>query len=327
MKITAKRIASVLCIAAVMLSMAGCCLVHKWEEATCAAPKTCSRCGETEGEALAHTVKAATCEEPSSCSVCGKLMGARLGHKWESATCSKAKTCKVCGKTEGDVAEHDWSEATCTEAAECSVCGKENGKPKGHQRGQWVVIKEPNNGPGKKAVYCTRCKEMIEEKTYTLPYFGMTFNDLMSSFNSQYSSSGFSMVQTSGGFEIKYYGSGRAIVFHDDLNKSSSGATAYSTQKLDEFNYVKIRMFHDGTTIDADYLTVVAGYGGMVGQVLFNDQNFTSKVFDNGDWVSTGARYKEFSYENDSYRFELTVRVDETFYSQVYYEVVIQKLG
>lgn len=315
------------CIVPLVLSMAGCCLIHKWEEATCAAPKTCSRCGETEGDALAHTVTAATCEDPSACSVCGKLMGARLGHKWESATCSKPKTCKVCAKTEGDAAEHDWSEATCTEAAECSFCGKENGKPKGHQRGQWVVTKEPYNGPGTKAVYCTRCDELIEEKTYTLPYFGMTFDELMSGFNSKFRSNGFSMTQTGSGFEIKYNGSARALVFHGDLNAKSSGASAYSTKKLDEFNYVMVRMFHDGSTIDADYLTVVAGYGAMIGQVLFNDRDFATKAFDNGEWVSTGTRYKEFSYENNSYRFELTARVDDTFYSQVYYEVIIQKLG
>ena len=39
---------------------------HTWGEATCTAPKTCSLCGETEGEALGHTEeivagKEATC--------------------------------------------------------------------------------------------------------------------------------------------------------------------------------------------------------------------------------------------------------------------------
>ena len=42
---------SVLC--AVMFSACGC--SHEWAEATCTSPKTCSLCGETEGEALGHT--------------------------------------------------------------------------------------------------------------------------------------------------------------------------------------------------------------------------------------------------------------------------------
>ena len=28
---------------------------HKWSEATCTSPKTCTECGATEGEALGHT--------------------------------------------------------------------------------------------------------------------------------------------------------------------------------------------------------------------------------------------------------------------------------
>lgn len=42
---------------------------HEWKEATCAEPKTCAKCGETEGEALGHTWVEATCEEPKHYSV------------------------------------------------------------------------------------------------------------------------------------------------------------------------------------------------------------------------------------------------------------------
>ena len=35
--------------------MTGCGCKHEWVDATCTAPKTCSKCQETEGEALGHT--------------------------------------------------------------------------------------------------------------------------------------------------------------------------------------------------------------------------------------------------------------------------------
>lgn len=38
-----------------LTALAGCGCQHQWEEATCTTPKTCTQCGETEGEALGHT--------------------------------------------------------------------------------------------------------------------------------------------------------------------------------------------------------------------------------------------------------------------------------
>lgn len=37
------------------VSLTGCHIKHEWVEATCTEPKTCSVCGEKEGEALGHT--------------------------------------------------------------------------------------------------------------------------------------------------------------------------------------------------------------------------------------------------------------------------------
>lgn len=48
---------------------------HTWAEATCTSPKTCSECGETEGEALGHTLGKATYFAPAACSVCGESVG------------------------------------------------------------------------------------------------------------------------------------------------------------------------------------------------------------------------------------------------------------
>ncbi|MCM1047208.1 MAG: hypothetical protein NC433_02135 [Clostridiales bacterium] len=48
---------------------------HEWAEATCTEPKTCSKCGETEGQALGHTWMEATFAAPKTCSVCGETEG------------------------------------------------------------------------------------------------------------------------------------------------------------------------------------------------------------------------------------------------------------
>ena len=47
--------------AVLALSLAGCGHQHSWEDATCDTPKTCSECGETEGEALGHEVSIGKC--------------------------------------------------------------------------------------------------------------------------------------------------------------------------------------------------------------------------------------------------------------------------
>ena len=65
---------------------------HQWNDATCKAPKTCSLCGETEGEVGDHS--------------------------WEDATCKAPKTCSVCDATEGEVGDHSYVDGIC------SVCGE-----------------------------------------------------------------------------------------------------------------------------------------------------------------------------------------------------------
>ena len=102
-------------------------LGHDWDDATCTAPKTCSVCGETEGEALGHEWDDATCTAAKTCSVCGETEGEALGHEWDDATCTAPKTCSVCGETEGEALGHDWDDATCTAPKTCSVCGETEG--------------------------------------------------------------------------------------------------------------------------------------------------------------------------------------------------------
>jgi len=108
---------------------AGC--AHSWNEATCTAPKTCSICGATEGEALGHSWNEATCTAPKTCSVCGATEGEALGHSWNEATCTTPKTCSVCGVTEGEALGHTWIPADYDHPKTCSVCGTTEGDPLG----------------------------------------------------------------------------------------------------------------------------------------------------------------------------------------------------
>ena len=107
--------------------LSSCCLSHEWREATCIEPKTCVKCGETEGTSLGHTWKSATCTTPKTCTRCSKIEGSALGHDWKAATCTTPKTCNRCGKTEGPALGHDWKAATCTTPKTCNRCGKTEG--------------------------------------------------------------------------------------------------------------------------------------------------------------------------------------------------------
>jgi len=115
------------------LLLTGCGCKHEWKDATCDAPKTCSKCSETEGEALGHKWADATCETAKTCSVCKKTEGDALGHKWADATCETAKTCDLCKKTEGDALGHKWADATCDAPKTCSLCKKTEGSALDHK--------------------------------------------------------------------------------------------------------------------------------------------------------------------------------------------------
>ena len=103
---------------------------HKWIDATCTSPKTCSHCDETEGNPVGHNWAAATCDEPKTCKLCSKKEGTAIGHTWTNANCTTPKTCATCGATEGNALGHSWSEATYTAPKTCSVCGLTEGTVK-----------------------------------------------------------------------------------------------------------------------------------------------------------------------------------------------------
>ena len=69
-------------ILAMVLSMVGCGCKHQWEDATCTAPKTCIKCGETEGDAAGH--------------VSGDLVVSAVDT--ENHTMTQDLPCKICGE-------------------------------------------------------------------------------------------------------------------------------------------------------------------------------------------------------------------------------------
>ena len=98
-----KRKLSVLLLAVVcLLAFTGCCFHSEWYAANCTTPKTCVKCGETEGEALGHSWVDATCEAPKTCTACNLTEGEALGHSWVDATTEAPRTCTTCAATEGE---------------------------------------------------------------------------------------------------------------------------------------------------------------------------------------------------------------------------------
>lgn len=113
---------------ACMMILAGCSCEHEWTEADCMIPKTCTECGETEGEALGHSWVEATCTTVKACSRCGLKEGDALGHAWTEATCTEAKTCGSCGEIVGSALGHTWTEATTEAPKTCTVCNATEGE-------------------------------------------------------------------------------------------------------------------------------------------------------------------------------------------------------
>ena len=152
-----RTILTVLFFSSAVFALTGCGHEHVWKEATCTEPRTCTECGETEGEPL--------------------------GHKWAEATCTEPRTCSVCGKTEGKASGHvveEWEvtlEPTCTEAGTregtCKTCGqtvKEEVKATGHTPAEdWEIVEEATStSAGTRAIFCVDCGEQIETESYEL---------------------------------------------------------------------------------------------------------------------------------------------------------------
>lgn len=129
----------------IVLTASSCCIRHEWADATCTVPRTCTKCGKTEGSALGHDIDPSngqTVSEPSCtesglgryiCSRCNEMIEEEiepLGHSWRvssiirEATCTQTGlvelSCDRCGQTEEQETSrlsHDYVDGVC------SVCG------------------------------------------------------------------------------------------------------------------------------------------------------------------------------------------------------------
>lgn len=197
---------------------------HKWVEATCLEPKTCSGCHKTEGEPLGHDWAAATCETPMTCRRCGLESGSANGHKWIEATCESPKTCSVCHATEGtaighnwvnedckkplkcsicgeekeNVGKHTWEKATCDKPKTCSVCGMTSGKALGHDWKE-ATCQDPKT--------CERCGK-TEGKVGTHVYKEATLNEAKTCI----------YCGRTEGSKLDYYSLGLGIIITDEAS-------------------------------------------------------------------------------------------------------------
>ncbi len=75
-----KKCISVLVVLTVLmcLVLTACECKHQWQDATCNTPKTCEKCGVTEGDVLTHVWADATTDAPKTCTLCGLTEGEKI---------------------------------------------------------------------------------------------------------------------------------------------------------------------------------------------------------------------------------------------------------
>lgn len=117
-----------------------------------------------------HSYKEATCTAPKTCTKCSATDGSPTDHKWTDATCSVPKTCETCGRTSGLTAGHTFSNGKCTSCGksdpsyvtETMVWIPTKGGTKYHSRSNCSNMEDPEQVTQKEAetrgfTPCKRC--------------------------------------------------------------------------------------------------------------------------------------------------------------------------
>ena len=260
------------------------------------------------------------------------LTGCCISHEWQEATCETPKTCVKCGKTEGEALGHTWKAATCTEPKTCSVCGKTDGEATGHFPGDWEVVKKASaEAPGLKVQTCWVCGEKIEEKKieYRYSQFKMGYTQYIDQLTSTYGQD-MKIVQKPEGDILSIGGNESAIVFHNNLNKKKSGATAYGSNTTEKFNQIKFRVIdHQSSEISIPVMAYMKILGGLATAPLVGESDaskFTDKISDAMKAVMNTDVRKELVGTVGKYRYTVSAYVVNDGYSRVFYEFICEAL-
>ena len=142
---------------------------HRWNDATCTAPKTCSVCKITEGSALGHKYETAWSKDADKhwhkCSVCGDKTNEET-HSWDKGTVTIQPGCTTAGtKTFGCI---------------CGATKTENIDAAGHTAGAALRKNEvaatcTTDGSYDEVIYCTVCKAEISRESKSTPATGHSF--------------------------------------------------------------------------------------------------------------------------------------------------------
>ena len=131
---------------------------HRWNDATCTAPKTCAGCGKTEGEALVHQYTAAyswdyeenTCTATGTCGFCGDVLTETV--KFSSKVVGEAY-CYMPGIVQCDAEfAAEWAEDQSVKY-EDSIDPNRHGPDRSYQ----------NNSDGTHNVLCDHCDVALEK--------------------------------------------------------------------------------------------------------------------------------------------------------------------
>ena len=129
---------------------------HSWVDANCTSPKTCKKCGETEGKELGHKWSEITCAAPSVCEICKQTNSYTKPHTVSSWKTVVKPTCAKEGTKEG----------------KCSACNQtvtEKISTTAHIPGKWVVTKQATaTTKGERAQKCSSCGYVIKTEEFSL---------------------------------------------------------------------------------------------------------------------------------------------------------------
>ena len=139
---------------------------HRWNDATCTAPKTCSVCKITEGSALGHKYETTWSKDADKhwhkCSVCGDKTNEEI-HSWDKGTMTIQPGCTTAGtKTFGCI---------------CGATKTENIDAAGHTAGAAVRENEvaatcTTDGSYDEVVYCANCRKELSREKKTVDALG-----------------------------------------------------------------------------------------------------------------------------------------------------------